>query len=621
MAEPPGAQPALGIDAVEWLPTGDKTVTVIITGRWRRRASWRGRAMLVIEVQGHHHRFRAIPEPPSVAGATPGTWRMSFSIPAELAPHLGGQAWLRLGAVVVPLPGVVGPRAPEAEPSEPGVAEPKAQPPEILEAKAAPPAGEQPETPPEQQEPVRAGEEHARERAENVIAAVSQLSERIQHLESERRAAEQRANEEHARRLELEEQHADLHPQLAAAQSRVHELERQLSEARARPWRAQLSTEIAVARHAPRAVGHGHALDESAADRARAQLELEGEVIASAEADQSAALERELRDQALRAERLYEVIDELRAVIDAIRGVEVPGLPVEGVEPVRLDAALARLREEIPGPPEAVEVSSVPEAAASEAEVSPPVQEQPVAGPVAAPTRKSWLLRTLRKLAKDDPSAAGRIVLGLLPAERLVYAQDVAYDLVLSELGCVQVTARGAATQIWEAPGPRNALEVDFRLTGSLETFARFVLAGRLRRRSGRRMASFDGERKRLPALTSLVRTPLGLQELYAGGMRLDPALAFRLAASMIDPKAADGHRFTIGNRGPDQAWYLRIAGRERPVVTNAAPLGSVATTIVCEPALLLGVLAGVEQPGVVVRGAGEPLALLRDWILRAQSG
>src|SRR5450631_2151430 len=65
--------------------------------------------MLVVEAQGRRHRFPAMPEPPSLTGAVPGTWRISFSVPASLAPDLGARTWLQLGAVVTPLPAAVEP--------------------------------------------------------------------------------------------------------------------------------------------------------------------------------------------------------------------------------------------------------------------------------------------------------------------------------------------------------------------------------------------------------------------------------------------------------------------------------------------------------------------------------
>src|SRR5437763_3623800 len=96
---------SLGIEAVECVAEGGRSLTVRVTGRWRRRRpGLRGQAMLVVETEAGRQRFPAMPEPPSLTGAAPGTWRMSFSVPAEFAPVLPGRTFLQLGGVMVPLP-------------------------------------------------------------------------------------------------------------------------------------------------------------------------------------------------------------------------------------------------------------------------------------------------------------------------------------------------------------------------------------------------------------------------------------------------------------------------------------------------------------------------------------
>ena len=96
---------ALGIEAVEWFARGEESLTVRVTGRWRRRRpALSGQPLLVIEADGQRHRFPAMPEPPGLTGAAPGTWQLSFTVPAALAPRRLERAWLQMGAVVVPLP-------------------------------------------------------------------------------------------------------------------------------------------------------------------------------------------------------------------------------------------------------------------------------------------------------------------------------------------------------------------------------------------------------------------------------------------------------------------------------------------------------------------------------------
>ena len=65
--------PALGIEGVEWLMLeGADSLTVRVTGRWRRRRpTWTGQPLLVLEAHGQRHRFPAMPEPPSLTGTAP----------------------------------------------------------------------------------------------------------------------------------------------------------------------------------------------------------------------------------------------------------------------------------------------------------------------------------------------------------------------------------------------------------------------------------------------------------------------------------------------------------------------------------------------------------------------
>ena len=103
MSDIPALPSAIGIEAVECVAEGSG-MTVRVTGRWRRRRpEWHGPAMLVIEAGDRRHRVPAMPEPPSLTGTLPGTWRISFSVPEELVEHLRGRTWLQLGAVMAPL--------------------------------------------------------------------------------------------------------------------------------------------------------------------------------------------------------------------------------------------------------------------------------------------------------------------------------------------------------------------------------------------------------------------------------------------------------------------------------------------------------------------------------------
>ncbi len=105
---------AVRLESVEWdhRPGG---VSLEVTGRWRRRRPLGGEPpQLVVEREGERRRVPARPEPPGLAAVAPGTWRLVFSVPDTLVPRPGERAWLRIGGVLLPLPGV--------EPDEPPAA-------------------------------------------------------------------------------------------------------------------------------------------------------------------------------------------------------------------------------------------------------------------------------------------------------------------------------------------------------------------------------------------------------------------------------------------------------------------------------------------------------------------
>ena len=301
MNDPPGVPSALGIEAVEWIAEGGENLTVRVTGRWRRRRpAWSGQPMLVIEAPGRRYRFPAMPEPPSLTGTSPGMWRISFSVPAALAPELGVRAWLQFGSVAVPLPAAVEFPGPETAEEEAPAAEPGAG--EYAEPSLPPGGHPRPSSELES--------ESARRRADEAEAALSELTKLVQHLEGElaaarsradelvaslaaqqtnRRAAEQREHAERALRLDLARQLAsrakdtdrarEALGQLASAEERVRELEHELREVRRLADEAeQAAATAAAARDRARrqasqaAVGSRPAL--SPAEQSRLQFEL-----------------------------------------------------------------------------------------------------------------------------------------------------------------------------------------------------------------------------------------------------------------------------------------------------------------------------------------------------------
>jgi hypothetical protein len=670
---------ALGIEAVEFVADGGRSVAVRVTGRWRRRRpELRGQPMLVVETGTVRQRFVAMPEPPSLTGAAPGTWRMSFTVPAELAPHLPGNTFLQLGAVMVPLPiGDV------ALPGGDAVREVDGPASELFEV-------------------ARIEGELARAREES-----DRLREEIAERERRLRSSEQHVHAERARRIEVEQALADktraathdlrlLHEHVADLERELGRLRRAVDEARhlaaaAEARRAdaeagRAAAEGRLAERSPPAPEPAPAVPPPSLDRARAnriasELSLvravaTGVAAPSARATatatgvtvpapaipparaadhdalgleaamveyRAAGLERELvearrelvearRDlagarrelerQRLLCERAYEAIDRVRGELARLGGdaPAEPAAPVPApsgpVQAEKLSAALARLREGTP-PAIAEEAASEPAAPPTE---SPAHAQRPA---------KAWLGKAFRTLAARDPSSAGRLALALLPAQRAADPVPVAYDLVLGDLATARVTVSISATQVDLGDAPRPPDEVDFQLVGDLASIARLLAAGRVRRRLGRlpvggRLARVRGDRGRLGALERLLDAPLTLGQLHAAGVRLDPVLALTVAALIIEPAWTAGERFTIAHREPPAPIadaYLQVRAGKPPLAGAEAPHGPVATEIVCPADELVAVLGGEPGTGEAMSGDERSLALVRQWLDRAQCG
>jgi hypothetical protein len=268
-----------------------------------------------------------------------------------------------------------------------------------------------------------------------------------------------------------------------------------------------------------------------------------------------------------------------------------------GLDPLRLSAARERLRAAAP--------------------TAPKLDPLPVGPP--AP----WLTAALQSLLATEPDTAGRLVVGLLPAQGVGAERPLRCDLLLAGRGCLAVDVEpGAPASIVSRPAPRPRSARDLSISGDAAGLAR-LLHGR--RTLLRRPARVRGARKALRELRRLAQAPLGLRELGGTGVALEPALALRLIALAIDPAATQGERFAIAHRplagGPVDAW-LRIADGAPPAVVTSAPSEPTRLTLRCTRGALLALIAGVDPPpgeAGTLDGDDAALALLRSWIARTE--
>ena len=324
-----------------------------------------------------------------------------------------------------------------------------------------------------------------------------------------------------------------------------------------------------------------------------------------------AAIERRLAEFEAREQRLLELIQAVNRLAEAVTPLvkpaapepprerrkpawplpaprpDAPGQSSSGpVAPERIAVAHARLRETLFAGPPAAEAAEETEAPESEPEAVTMGVPQPLADPidVPPPSRKSWLRRAFRIMAKHDPAAAGRLLEALLPAHALAQLSPIR-----------------------ELPGPPEKL-------------APLLVTGRVRRRIRWEKARLHCPPRAVSELIPLTRMCASVNELHGAGVALDPALAFKLVASAIEPAWTAGHRFALAHRGPDRVTYFEVRDRARASVSGQRPSAPVATTVCCLDEALFAVLCGALPPGVSVLGAVAPLELVQRWFARASA-
>ncbi len=609
MNDPAGAASALGIERVEWLSEGGESLTVRVTGRWRRRRpAWSTQPTLVIDAPGHKHRFPAMPEPPSLNGVPPGMWRISFAVPAELAPSLRGSASVQFGGAVLALPAAVEDgaervlRDPAPDQRLPAPASDDGMP---RERKLDGMRRERERLGFEHELIVRRARAASRVPSEPAAPTVVEALDELQTLLPVGAAPSTPGQRALicALRAELDQRtraQAALRARLVDAETRM--------AARLLLARRTTATLLALRDELDGLRGEIGREREArgAAERRATEFEAELELLrpGSGEVKPAAAAVTVAPSGTASVLRLSDGESALRLseTESALRLSETESA-------LRLSEALVRLRDGIAPLDERLDGGASPTT-----KPAAPAEPQAVQTP--------WLRPAIAALTKTDPDRAGRLIVDLLAAQRVVDPAPVAYDLVLGgALGCVRVTVDDTGSQVVVEEQPRSSAETDFRVFGDYAAIARLLAAGRLRRRLGLGLARVRGKRKRLTSIDAVVDAQLSLWKLYEAGVRMHPRSALALFAQMIEPAPDERARFALAYHSPPaKIAYLVAGGGATARVTETAPEGPIATTISGPAGSLERVLAGVGPVQTLVAGDHGPLMYLRDAIKRAQS-
>ena len=320
-----------------------------------------------------------------------------------------------------------------------------------------------------------------------------------------------------------------------------------------------------------------------------------------------------------------------RAAEQAAAAAAAPAADHSGAQlAADLDTAAAALRARAAAPaappPGAVVASppgTVPAASPPRAVAASPPGTVPAA---SAQRTYPWLRGALVRLAHDDPAAATRLLLGLVPAQRALITAPLEYDLCIRGHGlyAVSVTAEGAQVRPIELPRPRAVAA--FCVTADVVCLAE-VLAG-VEKRMGRWVGSvrLRGRGRRARALRdALVRADLGLAAAARAGADLEPDLVFGAFAYAIDPAWTRGHRFTVAQEiaDPEPArWHIAVRDGARVTVDRRPPPEPPDAVVSMSRATFAQLLradppANGERPQV--RGDRAAVATLKAWTDRAQ--
>jgi len=239
---------------------------------------------------------------------------------------------------------------------------------------------------------------------------------------------------------------------------------------------------------------------------------------------------------------------------------------------------------------------------------------------------RGWLPPALQALATEDPVAAARLVVGMLPLQGLAATRPASYDLEVVELGRFGIDVEpGRLARVEKLDDWRKRKDAEFRLHADTEALVSLVSGAPWRR--ARRKGKLDarrGGRKARVGLAALGTMPLSFAVAARAGLALDVDLPYRVLAKAVDPAWLGEQEFLIAHEvtdAPGQV-YVKAAGSRGLVVSVDPPSELPVATVRSSKAAVLPLVTGEPVPAgdkPALRGDAHALALLREWTSRAQ--
>jgi ribonucleoside-diphosphate reductase beta chain len=231
----------------------------------------------------------------------------------------------------------------------------------------------------------------------------------------------------------------------------------------------------------------------------------------------------------------------------------------------------------------------------------------------------------LRRMAKDDPELAARLILMTLPGTASKVGGTMSYVLDVEELGTYRVSISGGRARVDRIESGEDE-DVDFRLQTDARSLA--DLATGARRPVGLMMRGrmrIRGKRRKAMKLRRMSSGELSMADVVEAGGTLDPDILYRSLPYMVEPEWTRGHEFTVRYEVTGAGtWYVTVRDGQPLEVTreDREAVGTATVSIESYQRMASGQVSpsiAMQNQLTTIDGEIHPITLLGRWIARAQ--
>jgi ribonucleoside-diphosphate reductase beta chain len=231
----------------------------------------------------------------------------------------------------------------------------------------------------------------------------------------------------------------------------------------------------------------------------------------------------------------------------------------------------------------------------------------------------------LRRMAKDDPELAARLILMTLPGAASKIGGTMSYVLDVKELGAHRVSISGGRARVDRIENTSDE-DVDFRLQTDARTLVDLatgrhgpvglMMRGKLRIR---------GKRRKALKLRKMGSGELSMADVVEAGGTLDPDVLYRSLPYLIDAAWTKGHGFTVKYVVTGAGtWYVSARDGDPLEVTQEEreAIGTATVSLDTYQRMASGQISpsiAMQNQLTKIDGQIHPVTLLGRWIARAQ--